>query len=86
LLIGRSLLPDVFIGAIWLGPDAGIVFDCGSDAGCEVGVFEAGCEVGVFEAGCEVGVFEAGCEVGVFEAGCEVGVFEAGSELGKESL
>jgi len=70
LLIGRSLLPDIFIGAIWLGPDAGIVFDCGSEAGCEVVV--------VFEAGCEVVV--------VFEAGCEVVVFEAGSELGKESL
>jgi hypothetical protein len=64
LLIGRSLLPDIFIGAIWLGPDAGIVFDCGSEAGCEVVVFEAGCEVVVFEAGCEVVVFEAGSELG----------------------
>ena len=53
LLIGRSLLPDIFIGAIWLGPDAGIVFEGGSDAGCGV-VFDAGCGV-VFEAGCGVG-------------------------------
>ena len=73
LLIGRSLLPDIFIGAIWLGPDAGIVFEGGSDAGCGV-VFDAGCGV-VFDAGCGV-VFDAGCGV-VFDAGCGV-VFDAG--------
>jgi hypothetical protein len=72
LSIGRSsLLPDKFIGDIWLGPVAGIEFTPGSDAGCGV----------VLDAGCGV-VLDAGCGV-VLDAGCGV-VLDAGSEPGNE--
>jgi hypothetical protein len=68
LSIGRSsLLPDKFIGDIWLGPVAGIEFTPGSDAGCGAGIeftpgSDAGCGV-VLDAGCGV-VLDAGSEPG----------------------